>query len=251
MKFILLAIAVSSLLTTSVSAECIKLLTTEHYPPLNYIKNNKLTGPAVDIIYAIQEQLNFKSKVEVYPWKRAYITTLNNHNTAIFSLARSTKRENLFKWVGPIASKQYALYALTTANIKLNSLNAAKGYSIGVQNGSIAEEYLISQGAKNVFPVTMPKQNLGKLLKGRIELWYVNTATLIEQAKLMSIPLQQLTKVLALKKEQLYIGFNKEVPDKTIELWQTIYENLYHQGVIKNIYVKYNLLNLYPDKLTN
>jgi len=228
----------------------IRLLATENYPPLNYVKDNVLIGPAVDIVETIQSSLNSHAKIEIYPWKRAFLTATSKKNTAIFSLARSKKREHLFKWVGPIATKKYAFYALNNSPIIVNSLDDAHSYIIGIQNGGITEEYLFSEGFNKLHPVTTPKQNLGKLLKGRIDLWYVNNATLVEQAKIMSIPLSQLREVFVVKNEQFYIGFNKNTPNKTISLWQNAYQHLYQQGIIKQIYKKHKLLSLYPTNLT-
>ena len=39
-------------------------------------------------------------------------------NTALFSMTRTAKRENLFKWVGPLAEKRFAIYAKKGTNIK-------------------------------------------------------------------------------------------------------------------------------------
>jgi len=229
--------------------EQLTLLTTEHYPPLNYIKNNKPAGPAVDIVQAIQKQLKSDTPVIVYPWKRAYITTTHKINTAIFALARSQERESLFKWVGPIATKKYAFYALSAADIKLTSINDANSYSIGVQFGSVSEEYLRTRNFKKIQPVSTSMQNLNKLLNNRIELWYVDKPNLIEQLKLMSIPMNKLKEVLVVNNEQLYIGFNKNTSSDIVNLWQSTYKYLYRQGVIKKIYQKHNLNALYPISL--
>ena len=45
---------------------------TEDYPPLNYVENKELKGPAVDIVQAIQDRLGSADKINVYPWARAY-----------------------------------------------------------------------------------------------------------------------------------------------------------------------------------
>ncbi|PCI61822.1 MAG: hypothetical protein COB35_05125 [Gammaproteobacteria bacterium] len=254
MKWTLLTILFTLYYSIPVLAnEQLTLLTTEHYPPLNYIKNGKPAGPAVDIVKAIQKQLKSKTPVVVYPWKRAYITTTHKKNTAIFALARSKKRENLFKWVGPIATKKYAFYALNSTNIKLTSISDANNYSIGVQFGSVSEEYLQTQYFKSVQAVSTSMQNLNKLLNKRIELWYVDNANLVEQLKLMSIPMSKLKEVLIVKNEKLYIGFNKETPANIINLWQQAFQELYQQGIIKNIYQKHHLLTLYPkiQKINN
>ncbi|MBL4909233.1 MAG: transporter substrate-binding domain-containing protein [Alteromonadaceae bacterium] len=231
---------------SALANEQLILLVTEHYPPLNYIKAGKPMGSAVEIVQAIQDKLNSNTPIKVYPWKRAYITTTSKKNTAIFAIARSAKREKSFKWVGPIATKSYSFYSLPNNNIQLSSIKDAKNYIIGVQFGSISEEYLQAQQFKNVHSVTNSKQNLRKLLSNRIELWYVDSANLAEQLKLMSVPISRLKKVLTVTNEQLYIGFNTQTSDDIVNLWQNTYQDLYQQGVIKKIYQQHHLLALYP-----
>ena len=88
---------------------------TEDYPPLNYVENKELKGPSVDIVRAIQEKLGradkIADKISVYPWARAYRFLETRKNTALFSTARTSSRENQFKWVGPIAEKKIGMYA--------------------------------------------------------------------------------------------------------------------------------------------
>ena len=87
----------------------------EDYPPLNYVENKELKGPSVDIVRAIQEKLGradkIADKISVYPWARAYRFLETRKNTALFSTARTSSRENQFKWVGPIAEKKIGMYA--------------------------------------------------------------------------------------------------------------------------------------------
>lgn len=48
--------------------------------------------------------LVYSQEIRIYPWSRAYVTALEEENSAAFMTVRSKKRENLFKWVGPLAS---------------------------------------------------------------------------------------------------------------------------------------------------
>jgi polar amino acid transport system substrate-binding protein len=57
---------------------------TEDYPPLNFVENNVLKGPAVDIVRAIKDRLKDVSKIKVYPWARGYHILENRRNTALF-----------------------------------------------------------------------------------------------------------------------------------------------------------------------
>lgn len=224
-------------------------LYTEDYPPLNYFKDGKLTGPAIDIVQAIQSDISSNHTVEALPWKRAFLTTLKNKNSAIFSIARSQNRENLFHWVGPIAIKEYALYSLKKNNIIINSLDNIADFTIGVQEGSISQEYLQSQGEITMYSVIKPLQSLKMLMKDRIDLWYTDSDSIANLAEKMQLPLNLFIKSKAINKANFYIAFNKETSDKTVILWQKTYQKLYKAKVIEAIFTKHNMLNLYPKKM--
>ncbi len=62
---------------------------TEDYPPLNYVEDEELRGPAVDIVRAIRDKLGIGSKIKVYPWAPGYRYLETRKNTALFSTTRS------------------------------------------------------------------------------------------------------------------------------------------------------------------
>ncbi len=145
---------------------------TEDWPPLNYRQGSTASGPAVDIVRSIQKKLDSRSNIAILPWKRAYEDILVKPNTMLFSMVRTREREHLFKWVGPVAEKKYAFYAKKGAGIHLNNIDEIRRYSIGVQNGGATQEYLRKNGFTKVEAITKVRQNLNKLLNGRIMLWY-------------------------------------------------------------------------------
>lgn len=220
-------------------------LVTEDYPPLNYLNDGQLEGASVDIVRAIQNRIGEPGPIEVMPWKRAYNLAENNPNAAIFSIARSTKRESLFKWVGPIATKKYALYGLAERNFSVNDLQDVKEYVIGVQSGSRREEFMREIGVKRLHSVILPEQNMGKLLLGRIDLWYTSFDTLLAY-KQETQNLKDVEEVFVVKHDRLFIGFNQNTPEPEVNKWRKAYEQLYNQDLIKSIFEKRNELHLYP-----
>lgn len=87
-------------------------LVTEEYPPYYYLENNKVIGISAEITGAVSKEARIPYTITLYPWARAYAMALHNRNVLIFSLARSPDREDLFKWVGVIASGQFCLFSL-------------------------------------------------------------------------------------------------------------------------------------------
>lgn len=60
----------------NVSASDSLYIMTEDWPPLNFKdkQTNKPAGPAIDIVHTIQEKIGSSEKIDMIPWKRAYIT---------------------------------------------------------------------------------------------------------------------------------------------------------------------------------
>ena len=220
---------------------------TENYPPLNYVENEKLTGPAVDIVRAIKDKLGIGSEIKVYPWARGYKYLETRKNTALFSTTRSKTREPLFKWVGPLAEKKIGLFAKKDRKIKLKTLADAKDYLIGVQRQGHGMLYLEDRGFKNFDPSTTAAANLKKLMAGHNDLWFSSNATLAGNSKKLNIDVNEFELVLEVENTYMAIAFNKDTPDRIINLWQNTYDRLVKGGVVKKIFQKYNLEGLYPS----
>jgi len=224
--------------------EQLEILTCE-CPPLSYEKNHKAEGPGADLVRHIQKELNTREEISIFPWARAYKTTLEVPNTVLFSTAKTALRETLFKWVGPMAEKKYYFFAKIGSKIKINSIEDAKKYNIGVHLGSNNHSFLLSQGFETLQPVVIEEQNLMKLYYDRIDLWYVDSATPRSLMKLnfMKGAVEEKYFVQSIK---LYYAFNKATPDRIVKNWQQALDNIRQQGTMLEVFKKHNLENLYP-----
>ena len=243
-----MSLGLSVILTTNVLANNDLTIMTENWPPLNYVENNVLKGPAVDIVKAIQKKIKNENKILVFPWKRAYTYALEQRNKVLFSMVHSKKRDLLFKWVGPIAEKRYSLYAKKGFTGKIKTLEDAKKFSIGVQREGFTEQYLESRGFTNLQKANNATQNARKLLRDRFELMFDSYSTFSKTVKQYEMNKNDFVEVLRVQRKLMYIAFNKYTPDETISLWQDAYNELYENGDIKAIFKKYDSEALYWNK---
>jgi len=223
-------------------------LITPDYRPLNYLHNGELKGPSVEIVKLLQKKLKLKEKITLLPWKRGYQTTENTLNTALFSTTRTKEREDLFKWVGPLAQKQFNIYALKSSNIIIDDFEQIKNYVVGVERSTINEQMLLSRGITNLSKVNYPNQNLSMILKKRIDLWSISSSTFHETIAEDHVHPDELKLVYTLRKAKLYIAFNKNTPNEIINKWQYAYDKLYNSGKVKEIFEKHNANYLYIQK---
>jgi len=172
MKTLLIVLSVGILITSQPVLSAELTILTENLPPLNYIENDMLVGPSVEIVKEIQRRVGSSEPIQVYPWARAYKMAIEEENVVLFGTTHTKVRDSLFKWVGPLATKRDILVARKGSGIKINSLeDAEKVGSIGTLRDDTRERLLKSQGFTNLEPVSNEQLNAQKLVLGRIDLW--------------------------------------------------------------------------------
>jgi len=245
LKIVLLFVCLAMFTHGSHADMKIKIITCE-CPPLSYLINDKAAGPSVDIVKNIQKKINTNEDIWVYPWARGYKMAQEEAGVMLFSTTRTKQRENMFKWVGPIMEKRYSLYAKKGSTIKINHLDEAKKYRIGVARGSNNQQFLVSKGFTALVPVTLEEQNLKMLLKGRIGLWYTDAA---QSSRLMENTSQDasIEEIFVIQKYKSYFVFNIKTPDNIVKKWQEALDGLLKDGTVLNILTKYKLESLYPE----
>lgn len=219
---------------------------TEDNPPLNYLDNDTLKGPSVEIVQTVLTKLDNDAQIRAIPWARAYHYAQNKRNTALFSTTRNKQRENLFKWAGPIAKKQRAFFALAESNIKLNSIEDAKNYQIAVLRSGSSEQYLKANNFVNIVSSNTDEQSLRMLLHGRIDLVLLSESTIKSYVKEHKLDPSVFEEVYIVEIYYLYIAFHLQTADSVVYKWQNLYDSLYKQGTIKRIFHKYDLDYMYP-----
>ena len=70
----------------------------------------------------IQKRIGSPEPIQVYPWARAYKMALEEENVVLFGMTYTQDRSELFKWVGPLATKRDILLARKDAPASITSL---------------------------------------------------------------------------------------------------------------------------------
>lgn len=238
--FIILSVG---LLITGQSVLCAELtILTENMPPLNYIENDVLVGPSVEIVKEIQRRVGSNEPIQVYPWARAYKMALEEENVVLFGTTHTKVRDNLFKWVGPLATKRDILVAKKGSGIKINSLEDAKIVKrIGTLRDDTRERLLKSQGFTNLEPVSDEQLNAQKLVLGRIDLWAYKKPGLRTVCDLAGVDHNELEEVYHLREINVSIAFSKQTSDSIVKAWRKAFEAMHADGTIMQIRKKWNM----------
>ncbi|MFT5700055.1 MAG: polar amino acid transport system substrate-binding protein [Desulforhopalus sp.] len=221
----------------SASAADFKIMT-EEFPPFNYTDGGKTTGLATDVMMGITKKIGHNSDIEVLPWSRAYALIQKDEGLVLYSMTRTEAREDLFKWVGPVAANKWVLFAKKGSGVSISSLDDAKKVKkIGAYKDDAAESFLKAEGFTNIDSVLKDEQNVPKLMAGRIDLWIVGELQGIHKAKAKGVS-ADLEKVFDVKDTQLYIAFSKNTSDEDIAKWQKALDEMKADGsydaILKN-----------------
>ncbi|WP_394247029.1 substrate-binding periplasmic protein [Vibrio profundi] len=149
---------------------------TEEYPPYNFSEEGKVTGIAVDLLLSASKEVGeeiFDDDIALQPWARAYRSTLIKRDTVLFSTTRTTLRENLFYWVGPIVETRIVILAKKSHEIKIENAMDLAQYRIGVIRDDVGEQLLLEAGVpRDSIQENSYAENIAQQIqKERIDLW--------------------------------------------------------------------------------
>jgi polar amino acid transport system substrate-binding protein len=217
---------------------------TEQYPPYNLEADNKLQGIAVDTLTLMLQRAGStqaREDIELLPWARGYKRVLSDPNTCLFSTTRTEEREDLFKWVGPIAPNTVSLIAKKERNIKIDSAEDLKKHKIGTIRDDVAEQYLANAGIglNDMERVAESILNIKKLNRGRIDLWAYGENVAMWEVKANGFNPSDYESVYVLNKNELYFAFNKDTPDSVIEKLQAALDSVKADGEYEKILDRY------------
>lgn len=234
----LLAIALLGLLSMPLSQAKAELrLLTETYPPFNFKDDTgEASGISTEILQVALKRARIAYSITFRPWKRAYMATLSEGDTCLYSTAQTEDRKNLFKWVGPLIDNDWVLFANATSNLEIKTIEDIRNLRIGGYPEDAITEHLLSLGI-DVEVTGTDISNLRKLQGNRIDLW---PSGLIVGSVLSAKEGISVKPVFSIKKVAVSLACNKSVSDITVMTLQTILDEMKEDGSIDAIKAQYN-----------
>lgn len=216
---------------------------TEELPPFNYVgADGVVTGQATEVVNGILSRLNQKATIEVLPWNEGYNAAVASPSVALYATGRTAERENLFKWVGPITTFDYLLYAKSGSGITLDSLEAAKKVkTIGVVKDDARHQFLLENHFTNILTCESDAECLRNLITGKTDLWFGSSSNSASVAQKEGIDPASFTAAYPVRTVDLYIAFSKDTPDSVIASWQAALDAMKRDGTFDTIRQKYGM----------
>jgi polar amino acid transport system substrate-binding protein len=214
-------------------------LTTEEYPPFNMLdeRTKEPTGITVDKVVELMRRAHEPITITSYPWPRAYQMALKTENTCVFSTSRTSEREALFAWIGPLAKSDWAIFARANDARKPKTLEDVRPFVIGGYTNAATGEYLKLHGFK-VDLVSSDALNLQKLLRSRIDFWATGDLLgryLIRKAGLTD----QIVPLFKFELSELYLACNLSMNPRRVAKFNEILKEMARDGSSAAIDRKY------------
>lgn len=243
----IIIILIFCLLSISANAQEIPNFTimTEDWAPYNFSKAGEIRGISTDIMVLMLKKIGSsqtRSEIELLPWARAYEKLKKEPNTILFTTTRTKKRENMFKWVGPIFEIDFYLWALKSEKIQINSAAELVEYRIGTLRYDVLEDILIEETGMKVSDFDRVSRNLfntKKLYAKRVDLIATSAKTIQQTSKELGLNPNLFKKVYSLGSKSMNFAFHKDTPDSIINLFEIAFFDLKQEGKINKIFDKY------------
>jgi len=212
------------------------LLVTEDNPPYNFADPNapgRIGGFVAEIVALTMERAGVPYTTEMLPWEEAYAKAQAQPGTCVYGISQSPERLPLFRWVGPLAEGQFAIFGKADRS-PIASLEELRGARIGVQANGPFERLLRERG----FAVTATtKEALFPLLRdGGIDfvaLGLRNGRWFARQAK---VPIRVLMRMLG---PQLALACHPETDPALLARMNAALGDLHADGTAGRILARY------------
>ncbi len=222
---------------------------TEEFPPFNYTDGEQLKGMAVDILEETLRRVGCsktRKDFMVYPWARGYqLAQTKGKFNVLFAMGRSSKREDLFKWLGPLTQSKLSIFALKGRR-KVTNLKELEGKKIGVVRDDIGQVVLEERGFKEseLVQVNRLDQLFAMTKLERIDYFVYGEEVSIYSMKNEGIDPNSFIVVHVLKELPQYYGVNKSVPDWALSKLQKGLDSVKADSdFMKQIRAKYNSIS--------
>ncbi|MBW2187335.1 MAG: transporter substrate-binding domain-containing protein [Deltaproteobacteria bacterium] len=189
-------------------------LFTEVAPPFNYytgsIIDPDIQGSSVDIVAAIQSRNEYASHLNITGWLDGYNTVQYLPNSALLTTVRNADREELFQWVGPIATLRAGFYTLNDSGISIINLEEAKALgSIATPINWYMHDYLVANDFENIVATSFSSlEAFNQLLNKEVDALFMYDEGIDLLCDATSTPRVNIVKQFEESYREGYIAFN-------------------------------------------
>lgn len=198
----------------------------EEFRPYNYTEYGQPKGLSVDLLKLIWKEMGIDEQpIQFMPWPRAYKMAQNQSGIVLFATLKSPEREQLFKWVGPIAMSKTVLITTKDSPLVMSSLNDAAGKTVAVvQEYASAIMLEKHKGLFQIHTVSSPEIAIKMLANGRVDMISIEERAFIRIVKSMGKRTDDFKAVWLLTAATSYYALSKDTPESLVNRFQKAYD---------------------------
>ena len=236
--------ATRAFLSLSFAAPAVHALTlvTEENPPFNYTEQGNVVGLSTEIVAELGKRSGIPLQIQSMPWEQGYIAVQRDKETCIYSTVRLDNREQLFSWIGPIATNRWVLIGKSDfSGVKV--VEDARKYRVGVVARDAKIEFLMSKGVTDLREVSEDSLNPPRLVlnredPNRIDLWATSAYGARQTAARAKV--KDIRLVLNLTKIPLYLACGRNTSPETLRALGQAFDLASKDGTLKRIAGRYD-----------
>lgn len=214
-------------------------LATEDYPPFNMQLPGSpdVVGISTEKVQELMRRAGQDYSIKVYPWSRAYQMGQKEPDTCVYSTTRTPDREPLFKWVGPLVSNNWMIFARKDDERHPKSLEDLRHYILGVYRNDAVGNYLAQEGYTTEI-ANYDAENPRKLMFGRFDFWA--TGELLGLAILKKQGLSdKIVPLFQFKQTEMYLACQITMAQERVDKFNRILKDMDRDGTSAAIEKKY------------
>lgn len=234
-----LVLAFAAMLAAAGPAWALDLYTEEN-PPINFSRDGKLAGLAVEVVQELLRRTHTTAPIHIVPWARGYQEARTHPDVALFVAVRTAEREPLFKWVGPVVTTTTSFYAKRGSTLHLTDLNEARALPrIGVPREWYSHQVLRQVGFQNLEQVSRPHEMARMLAYGRIPVMVYEDQLLPGLLAQVGMKPDEVVRVYTFMRSSSYIVFSLGTPDAVVQQWQQALDGMKQDGSFARIHERW------------
>ncbi|WP_240454102.1 transporter substrate-binding domain-containing protein [Halomonas sp. NO4] len=189
------------------------IFNTEEYPPFNFLNAaGEIDGIATRLLETALDETGLAADFRLLPWARAYTEARLRDNHCVYATTRTPRREPHFTWIGPLATNDWAAFALAESPLAAARLDDLATARIGSFREDAIGQYVEARGIP-VLLAPAERDNIGRLEAGVIDAWVTGEQTARQLAAEAGVELKRLFRF---GREPLYLACHPSVPEHVV-----------------------------------
>lgn len=219
---------------------------TENFPPYNMSSTGRafehngdgIDGLCSEMVKAVLQASGLDHVIKLRNWDYGYNRALNKENHGIFCTTYTEGRASQFKWVGPLTTNLWTIFAPAGTDLEIDRLEDTRGLLYAGYRGDVMTEYLLERGYK-VSAMDSDDLNPKRLELGQVDLWIADRLAGPYFASQQDV--EGLEPVYSFNDTELYLAMNPGTSDDIIKQLNDGLETIRNNGMYEAIETKYGL----------